>query len=175
MKSAVRPRRHGLDAESRVHRHAGVVGFAKQALYDGRGRVGRREHAAVGLGLEGDAVRLEPANGVRRLKLVKRPEQLACATRICGHELARVEARVGDVAAPATGDPYLDERLRSALEHVYVALAIRTRAGDRGEETGRAAAGDHYAGDGHGRTLRDATGCCERRDAIALLNRCESG
>jgi hypothetical protein len=152
-KAAASPRAHGLDAEPCVDRYARFFGFAKKALDDGRRRVRHRKYAAVGLCLERHAVLFEPAHGVGRLKPVKGAEQFARAARVRGDERTRIEAGIRHIAAPAARDADLRKGRGAAFDDVHIALRVRARTRDRGEESGRAAAGDHDAGDGHARTL----------------------
>ena len=56
---------------------------------------------------------------------------------------------MGHVAAPATGNPDLGQKLRAAFENRYFILRIRARAGDRGEESRRASADDCDLFPGH--------------------------
>ena len=63
------------------------------------------------------------------------------------------------IAAPAAGDAHLGEELRGALEERNITLPICLRASDRGEESGRAAAGDDDLFTSHSGLYRTTSVC----------------
>jgi hypothetical protein len=102
---------HGLDAAGGAEFHAGFLRGFEQAVDDGLRGIGDGKHATVGFGLELHASRREPVDRVLRLEAMKRSNECAPAARISLRQRARIEARVGDVAATAAGNTDFREKL----------------------------------------------------------------
>ncbi len=136
------PLRPRLDSCAREKSHARRFRFVQQAIDDRARRICHRKHASVRFGLEPDAVRFEPRDGVARRESMERRDEGAFTSRIMLAQRPRIEAGMGDVAASATGNPDLRQKLRAAFEDGYFIFRIGPRAGDCGEESRRASADD---------------------------------
>jgi hypothetical protein len=82
------------------------------------------------------------------------PEKFAAAAGVFLYQFGRLEARVGDIAAPAARDADLGEEMGGRFEEgdrAVLAQLLRTR--DRREEAGGSSAedGDTARVGGHGR------------------------
>ncbi len=122
--------------------HPGGVGGGAQRGDDGAGVVGDGKHTPVDLGLQLDPARGEPGNRLARAEAREGPEQLATAARVAFDQLARLGARVGDVATPAAGDAHLGERVRGRLVEAHAGGRIGLGGMDGGEKTGGTTADD---------------------------------
>ena len=139
---------------------AGAPGGPEQAVRDRGGVVGDGEHAAVRLGLRGHAAGGEPGDGITGLEAVEGAEQFAAAAGVAFHQLGRLEARVGDVAAAAAGDLDLREQVGCRLEERDLPVSAQgLRAGDRREEAGGSSSDDgDVAAGGHRYPHQDGRG-----------------
>ena len=155
----IRPRAlHLSHAHARDDLHARRFRRPHQTIHNRRRVICHRKHATVRLGFRFHAALGEPRDHVARLKLVEGSEQLPAAARIFFHQLARLEARVRDVAAPAARHAHLRERMRRGLVNRHFAgRAELLRAGDGREKSRRPAPDHHHAPFVcHGPTLRRA-------------------
>ena len=100
----------------RLDLHTEALDFAPKAINDAAALVGHGKYAAVVFDFGFDAAFAEPGHRVAALKAVERPQQFAAAARIMLHELIRVKAGMGDVAATSTGDAHLIKRAGRLFE-----------------------------------------------------------
>ena len=124
-----------LDRRLKSDVHAFAVGFAKEAVDDGLGRVRGGEHAPVVLGFEGDAPGLEPRDRVGRLKRAEALFQLLAAARVVLGQGRGGEAVVGDVAASAAGDFDLGQEFGRLLEKHNLGRRMVLSCRQRGEKS----------------------------------------
>lgn len=134
-----------LDSGFRAEDDPGVAGGFQEAVDDGLGGVCFREHTAVRLRFERDSSFFKPGDGVEGLEFVEGTAKFAGASGIFFREFGGIEARVGDVAAAATGDFYFGEVVFGALVDGDAGGGIGLGGGDGCEESGGSSS---YDGDG---------------------------
>ncbi len=132
-----------MDAAARANLDPGLAAGVEKAFDDRRRAVGDRKHAAVILGLQGDAARGEPVDGLGGAPAVERAEKLASAAGIALDQFAGIEAGVGDVAPPAAADGHLAQRAATLLEYDHRSVRRGLARGEGAEDPGRSASDDH--------------------------------
>src|SRR5262249_2059398 len=116
----------------------------KQAFDDGLGGIRYRKHAAVAFGFEFNAPGLKPLDSITRLKPLERSDQLLGAPGKTRCQFAGFETMMRHITTSPSRNSYLGKELRSFLQHRYLGVRRRLRAGDRRKDACRASANhDH--------------------------------
>ena len=105
-----------FDSAAAFETNAGPRCGILQAPDDLVGRVADRKHSPIAFRFERNAARLEPRDGIAGLETGERAKEFTAAARIMPSKFGGVEARMGDVAAAATGNPDLGQEVRSSFK-----------------------------------------------------------
>ena len=106
-----------------------------EAVDDGLGGVGDGEYSAVVFGFKEDIASLEPVDGFGGTEAGEGSDEGASAAWIAGGKFAWIEARVGDIAPSAAGDPDFGKKVGSFFEKDDLGIGIGLGCGDGGKKS----------------------------------------
>ena len=116
--------------------HSGCCCCLLQAADHRLGSVLLGEQASVGLLHQRETTFFKPGDGITAGEATERTAQGPAAAWIVAGQLAWIPASMGHVAAAATTDAHLLQRLRSAFQHQHMSEALLS-GGDRCHGSGR--------------------------------------